>query len=111
LDTWFQQLRCRLSVFLVEEKNLGGRLKTGHMWTPENRPTEQNQNKIIYTLQSVIRANIFSVDHLGRVYTDFTWAEDMATQGCDQSADSAAGMTGGDGSRPASRAAILARKR
>ena len=28
------------------------------------------------------------------VYTDFTWAEDMATQGCDQSADPAAGMAG-----------------
>jgi hypothetical protein len=26
------------------------------------------------------------------VYTDLTWAEDMATQGCDQSADPAAGM-------------------
>jgi hypothetical protein len=31
----------------------------------------------------------------GSVYTDLTWAEDMATQGCDQSADSAAGMEGG----------------
>jgi hypothetical protein len=26
------------------------------------------------------------------VYTDFTWAEDTATQGCDRSADPAAGM-------------------
>jgi hypothetical protein len=34
------------------------------------------------------------------VYTDFTWAEDMATQGCDQSADPAAGMAWGGASRP-----------
>jgi hypothetical protein len=34
------------------------------------------------------------------VYTDVTWAEDMATQGCDQSADPAAGMAWGGASRP-----------
>jgi len=28
------------------------------------------------------------------VYTDITWAEGTATQGCDRSADSAAGMAG-----------------
>jgi hypothetical protein len=39
---------------------LGGRLKTGHLWTLQNRPMEPNQNKSIYTLQEVIRANIFS---------------------------------------------------
>src|SRR5665811_628128 len=27
---------------------LGGHLKTGHTWTLQNRPTEQNQNKNIY---------------------------------------------------------------
>jgi hypothetical protein len=27
-------------------------------------------------------------------YTNFTWAEDTATQGCDRSADPAAGMAG-----------------
>lgn len=27
-------------------------------------------------------------------YSDSTWAEDMAPQGCDQSADPAAGMRG-----------------
>jgi hypothetical protein len=31
----------------------------------------------------------------GSVYTDLAWAEDMATQGCDQSADPAAGMAWG----------------
>jgi hypothetical protein len=35
------------------------------------------------------------------IYTDLTWAEDMATQGCDdQSADPAAGMAWGGASRP-----------
>ena len=38
---------------------LGGHLKTGHKWTPENRPTEQNQNKIIYSLGWGVWANIF----------------------------------------------------
>ena len=36
----------------------------------------------------------------GSVYTDLAWAEDMATQGCDQSADPAAGMAWGGASRP-----------
>jgi hypothetical protein len=40
---------------------LGGHLKTGHLWTPENRPTELNQNKSIYTLETVTRAIIFSL--------------------------------------------------
>jgi len=39
---------------------LGGRLKTGHTWTLQNRPTELNQNKSIYTLSDVARANFFS---------------------------------------------------
>jgi hypothetical protein len=73
---------------------LGGHLKTGHTWTLQNRPMEQNQNKSIYTVQEAIQANIFSRIGTARVYTDFTWVEDMATQGCDQSADSAAGMKG-----------------
>jgi hypothetical protein len=55
---------------------------------------EQNQNKSIYTVQEAIQANIFSRIGTARVYTDFTWVEDMATQGCDRSADSAAGMMG-----------------
>jgi len=38
---------------------LGGRLKTGHGRTLQNRPTEQNQNKTIYTLQEGAWANIF----------------------------------------------------
>jgi len=43
------------------------------------------------------------------VYTDLTWAEGTATQGCDRSADPAAGMRGG-ASRPKA-SHILARKR
>jgi len=33
---------------------LGGHLKTGHTWTLQNRPTERNQNKSIYTPPDVI---------------------------------------------------------
>src|SRR5579872_2791919 len=94
---------------MLPHESLGGHLKTGHTWTLQNRPMEPNQNKSIYTVQEAIQANIFSRIDTARVYTDFTWAEDMATQGCDQSADSAAGMKGGGGSRPTSN--ILARKR
>jgi hypothetical protein len=38
---------------------LGGRLKTGHTWTLQNRPMEQNQNKSIYTLITVVWATFF----------------------------------------------------
>jgi len=41
------------------------------------------------------------------VYTDLTWAEDRATQGCDPSADPAAGMAGRR-QPPQKRTAILA---
>jgi len=53
----------------------------------------------------------FFAESAQRIYTDLTWAEDMATQGCDQSADSAAGMARGGVSRSESQAAILAAKR
>jgi hypothetical protein len=39
---------------------LGGRLKTGHRWTLQNRPTELNQNKSIYTPGDDHLAIIFS---------------------------------------------------
>jgi L-asparaginase len=38
---------------------LGGHLKTGHRRTLQNRPTERNQNKTIYTLREGAQANIF----------------------------------------------------
>jgi len=43
------------------------------------------------------------------VYTDLTWAEGTAPQGCDRSADPAAGMAGRR--EPPLKPAILARKR
>jgi hypothetical protein len=48
---------------------LGGHFKTGHKWTLQNRPTERNQNKSIYTLRKVVRANIFSTRGGKRIYT------------------------------------------
>jgi hypothetical protein len=82
------------------DDGLGGHLKTGHTWTLQNRPTERNQNKSIYTLRQGAWANTFLEKRSWRLYTDLTWAEDTATQGCDRSADSAAGMAWGGASRP-----------
>jgi hypothetical protein len=39
--------------------DLGGHLKTGHSWTLQNRPTERNQNKSIYTPWEGVQANSF----------------------------------------------------
>jgi len=78
---------------LLFDPALGGHLKTGHWWTLQNRPTEENQNKSIYTLPEVVYANTF-LKRSRWAYTNLTWAEDTATQGCDRSADSAAGMMG-----------------
>jgi hypothetical protein len=33
--------------------------KTGHLWTPENRPTERNQDNSSYTLEGAVRATAF----------------------------------------------------
>ena len=54
---------------------LGGHLKTGHTWTLQNRPTERNQNKSIYNLREVVRANIFFHDQPVAIYADFTSPE------------------------------------
>jgi hypothetical protein len=51
-------IRSRLLAHL-NASPLGGHLKTGHTWTLQNRPTEQNQNNNIYTLPEVARANNF----------------------------------------------------
>src|SRR6266480_7015412 len=48
----------------VERFRLGGHLKTGHMWSPQNRPTERTQNKSSYTLSAAIPAN-FSANESG----------------------------------------------
>jgi hypothetical protein len=34
--------------------NLGGHLKTGHTWTPENRPMDLIQDKSSYTVQVTV---------------------------------------------------------
>jgi hypothetical protein len=43
-------------------------------------------------------------------YTVKTWAEDMATQGCDQSADSAAGNGGAARAAPTKEANLAAKR-
>ena len=39
---------------MLQDKALGGHLKTGHRRTLQNRPTERNQNKSIYTLERAL---------------------------------------------------------
>ena len=73
---------------------LGGHLKTGHRWTLQNRPTEQNQNKSIYTSLEGGCANSFWRHRPGEFILTVIWAEDTPTQGCDRSDDPAAGMAG-----------------
>src|SRR5579863_9214346 len=74
--------------------DLGGHLKTGHAWTLQKRPTERNQDNSSYTLPERVRAIFFTIQRSRAVYTNKTWAEGTATQGCDRSADPAAGMAG-----------------
>lgn len=38
-----------LTQLLRELMDLGGHLKTGHTWPPQNRPTELGQDKSIYS--------------------------------------------------------------
>jgi len=72
---------------------------------------EQNQNKSIYTLQEVIRANIFSRIRAARFILASPgrriWQRRDATRAPTQRPE----WLGATCSRPASRAAILARKR
>jgi len=55
LDKIHAELRFMKTVAL----SLGGHLKTGHTWTPENRPTELDQDKSIYNPPMDVSANIF----------------------------------------------------
>jgi len=57
-----------------------------------SKPASLQAQDNFFAAQFGLRGQVF----LGAVpfYTDLTWAEDMATQGCDQSADPAAGMAG-----------------
>ena len=86
-------------------------------WTSENRPYvdtskpangAEPEQEYLYLARGCLSKHFFRQESR-KVYTDLTWAEGTATQGCDRSADSAAGMARGGVSRPASLAAILAR--
>jgi hypothetical protein len=91
-----------------EIRSLGGHLKTGHLWTLQNRPTERNQNKSIYTLRDAYQANFFSkeqpvwfiLSHLGGGYGDAGMRPERRLSGRNHGAVQAALL-----------AAILARKR
>jgi hypothetical protein len=76
---------------------LGGHLKTGQSWTLQNRPVDRTQNNLVlhhgcWVRQVFLDRNLLAMG--SSVYTDLTWEEDTATQGCDRSADPAAGMAG-----------------
>jgi hypothetical protein len=49
------------------------------------------QDKVVITYAAVLRQRISSPVAATVGYSDSTWAEDMALQGCNQSADPAAG--------------------
>src|SRR3954447_15847125 len=67
--------------------------------TPEKRPMRDTskpangirQDKVVITHDRSLRQCKTSQDSAVIGYSDNTWAEDMAPQGCDQSADPAAG--------------------
>jgi hypothetical protein len=76
-------------------------------WTSENRPyvdTSKPANgaepEQEYLYPEKARLGKHFPGSARWVYTDFTWAEDRATQGCDPSADLAAGMAQGGASCP-----------
>jgi len=64
--------------------------------TDPRRPEEEKQARVTST--ATVSTRVFLQFPLGMqphvIYTGFTWAEDRATQGCDPSADPAAGMAG-----------------
>jgi hypothetical protein len=45
----------------VSRMSLGGHLKTGHTWPPQNRPTERDQDKSIYNLTLSTSATFFAI--------------------------------------------------
>src|SRR5579862_4557327 len=87
----------RASTSATTQAALGGHLKTGQSWTLQNRPVDRTQNNLVLHYECWVRQVFLDLNLLatcGAVYTDLTWAEGMATQGCDRSADPAAGMAG-----------------
>jgi hypothetical protein len=77
---------------------LGNHLKPAISNHFKTGPTEQTQNKSIYTLARCDSATYFVIS-LAAVYTGETWPEDTVTQGCDRSADQQPEWRGGE-SRP-----------
>jgi len=78
--------------------HLGGHLKTGQSWTLQNRPVDRTQNNLVlhhgrWFRQVFLDLNLLAI--CGGGYTDFTWAEGTATQGCDRSADQRPEWRGG----------------
>jgi hypothetical protein len=63
-----------------------GHFKTGQL--------NASRTAIVLPHQRQVRQEFSFRSSLHSIYTDFTWAEDRATQGCDPSADPAAGMAG-----------------
>jgi hypothetical protein len=90
--------------------------KNGPRGTPEKRPmrdtskaaNEIRQDKVVITHGRASRQRKTSPGSAMIGYSDSTWAEDMAPQGCDQSADPAAGNAW---AAQAAFAAFLAEKR
>jgi hypothetical protein len=64
---------------LLGQPSLGGHLKTGHTWTPQNRPTDASKDKSIHTVPWAVWASCFSPTGQSG-YTDDTWAKDSATK-------------------------------
>src|SRR5580698_6175537 len=72
----------------------------GHFKTGQRNGT---RTRVFITCGRSFAQTFFFQDQPVAIYTDFTWAEDMATQGCDQSADSAARMLGAAAAAPAAK--------
>jgi hypothetical protein len=74
-----------------------------------SKPANENrQDKVVITQGRASRQRKTSLGSVMIGYSDSTWAEDMAPQGCDQSADPAAGNAW---AAQAAFAAFLAAKR
>jgi hypothetical protein len=46
---------CEDLMLLFSKKYLGGHLKTGQWWSPQNRPTELTQDKVVIACRRVLR--------------------------------------------------------
>src|ERR1039457_6798464 len=73
------------------DPTLGGHLKTGQL--SASRTTLVLPQRLPFRQECFLQAPFGMQPDV--IYSGFTWAEDRATQGCDPSADPAAGMAGG----------------